>query len=276
MGMKNSTRIGLLVMAVWVTAWGAREAATAPICPANGKIESPGPCELDADRTTPITISAHDVTLDCKGHAITGRFGPNAVGRGIFAKNVYNVTIKGCTVTNWNVGISLNGGAYFVEDVELHDNKYGLTLTYTNNVRVADSSIHVNDYGIYLTRALNTTVVDTEIHNNTRTGIYIYEGADGLWLGASFNQWSEISGNGRDPRDRFGMPEDTPEAAGIFIAHGTHDVNIGATSFTHNGKANNSKATCGFACHMEGQAVPVVDRGRNICTPMPATQRCPR
>ena len=165
--MKTSTRIGVIVMAVWVTAWGAREAAAATVhLTQKGKTY-----KIHNDLHDAIVISADDVTLDCQGHLIIGE-SRTAPGRGIFAKNVNRVRIRDCTVTEWNVGISINGGeGHRVFGVHLHHNAFGISLAYTTDVEISEgldkrrTIIESNEFGIYLARAIMTKLLVVDFVN---------------------------------------------------------------------------------------------------------------
>jgi hypothetical protein len=273
-----STRWSVLVsLVVVLTAWQAHATVLkSPI------ITAPGLWELDKKWQQGIIIRASNVILDCHGHTIEGPNSPEVPGRGIFAQNVNHVIIKDCEVTNWNVGISLNGGSkHQLLGVRAHENFFGIALTQTTEVDLLanaaqqppnPSGIWTNNHGLYLTRTTSTKIQDAQLTDNRLTGISMVDGVSDVLI-----ERSHIANNGRVRRD-------TPHLAGVYLHVSTHAVLIRDSFFGSNGPAD---AICSQrACHIVQDCrtqPPVLDNltfnpGLNICDPEHACSRdgvCP-
>jgi hypothetical protein len=239
--MKIHTRLGLIIMAVWVIAWSASNAAAATITvDKNTRLEK-------HYYNDSFVITQSNVELDCNHYIIRGPAPHSKIpGRGIYAMNVDNVTIKNCEVNNWNVGISINGGSgHRVYGVHLHDNTYGLTLSYTQSVEMSrspknDNIIEGNEYGLYLARASSTTIKETSIEANTRTGLRTYDA-----VGALHVEFTYFTNNGGGSAEQ--------DAAGLYIARSTKDFTLNHVVFTNSGPM----AGCGMACHLKCEETPL-------------------
>jgi hypothetical protein len=70
-----------------------------------------------------ITIAANNVTVDCNDHRVDGRgAGTGTAASGIEAVGRANATVRGCAITGFARGISLDGGdGHLVENNRLYD-----------------------------------------------------------------------------------------------------------------------------------------------------------
>jgi len=116
-----------------------------------------------------ININADNVTLDLNGHCI---YGPGT-GRGIYAVNRYNITIKNGIVRGFYDGIYLyndydhEGAGHRIEGIQAsnngHDGIYALYSTVTNCT--------ANNNGSFGISAFNSTVTNCTANNNGSFGI---------------------------------------------------------------------------------------------------------
>jgi len=142
-------------------------------------INKPGSYVLTSNITvnTPdvnaIEIQADRVTLDLNGHVITG---PNqGTGKGIYAGNFYNITIKNGTITEFQDGIFLEnnsadskGGDFSIDGIQARRNLgYGIYASYST---IKNCITNNNDTGIY---AKKSTINNCSAHHNINYGIYI-------------------------------------------------------------------------------------------------------
>ena len=98
-----------------------------------------------------INIKESNIILDCRGHIIDGN------QRGIFAKDVNNITIKNCIISRCS-------NALYLVDVT---NSKIFNLTFRNNGR-----------GIFLDNSDNCSIEKVKITNCTRDGIWIFVGGN--------------------------------------------------------------------------------------------------
>jgi len=112
---------------------------------------------LDSDITDSSTsncmdITANNVTLDCQGHTIDGN---NVADYGINIENVVGITIKNCTVTDWDT-----------KAIRL-DNANRSTF---ENLNVSSNT----DMGIYLLGSSDNTFLDSFMNENGLDGLNIF------------------------------------------------------------------------------------------------------
>jgi len=105
-----------------------------------------------------LVVEADAVTLDCAGHSVTGA----GAGRGVLVADRNNVTVKNCTVSNFDTGIFITGGA----DHKLLSN------------RSVDNS--ANGGGIQIGFSDATTLDSNTVSRNLNVGIYVLFGTHTL------------------------------------------------------------------------------------------------
>ena len=110
---------------------------------------------------------ASNSTVDCRGRTIAG----NLTGDGVFLNGTTNVTVRNCTITNFNNGISIEGGS-------------------GNTVTICNTSSNY-EAGISASGSLGTAVAGNTANSNFFVGIFIL-------LGSNQNRvWANnASGNG--------------------------------------------------------------------------------
>ncbi len=115
-------------------------------------------------------ITSNNVVLDCQGNVIDGDgIAENAIYVERFSPTHTNITIRNCTVTDWNSrGISIiRANGNIIEGVNLTLNPdIGLYLLGSDDNNITGSSFSNNSYGIYVESSSNNTIYDN-IFNNT-------------------------------------------------------------------------------------------------------------
>jgi hypothetical protein len=226
--MRTSTRIGVIVIAVWMLAWSARDEVAALDITVPGRLQT-----LGRDWYEPITIRANDVTLDCRGHTIWGP-GATTPGRGIYINGVNNVTIKNCHVKKWNVGIDIKGGAdHSIIGGGASSNMTGVRVAYSDNLTTVNSLFQSNEVGIWVMWSDAMWLIGGSVRDNTRTGLTTVGRINGFLI-----QSSVIENNGTE--------RVKPDAAGVYLSDETSGLWIEDNQFTNNGPGPG----CHGACHI--------------------------
>jgi parallel beta-helix repeat protein len=139
-----------------------------------------------------INITASNVWLDCQsyGNWIDGTDG--ATTRGITSKDVQNITVKNCNLTQWEMGIHYDGvttgeiintstsdnnhGGIYLEDIaninitnatSFLNTDRGIGLRFRGNVTISNCTAHTNSRGIELLGISNVTTRNNYINNNS-------------------------------------------------------------------------------------------------------------
>ena len=158
-------------------------------------ISSPGMYNLsknitDSSSTKCIQITANDVTLDCKGNKIDGN---DIVDYGIYiyrdSATDTNITIKNCTITDWNeAGIYLyNANNNSLENLNVSSNpEYGIYLSYSSNNTIIDSYTDNNHRGLYIEYGSENIINNLSASNNSY-GIYIDYSSNNTIINSSAN-----------------------------------------------------------------------------------------
>lgn len=117
-----------------------------------------------------------------------------------------HITIKDCEIYDCTYGIKVSGDLFSVNteinNVNMHDNDYGIYCDMLMKSRIKNCQVHHNDYGIYLFPSLYLgydTIEGCQIHDNTYYGIYledlyettisdseIYSNGEGIYLFSSY------------------------------------------------------------------------------------------
>ena len=178
-----------------------------------------------------LAITHNNVTLDCKGFMIDGI---GNTGSGVFVTG-NKVTIKNCTITDFLVGINLNGsedsritgnqatsndwgirlqnqsnGNFIVANNFDNNESVGIDIQGSQN-RVSRNTADSNGgTGIFLNGELadNNTITANTANGNTNNGLEIQRGdsnkisrnifnnnSDGILVADTFTQFNEISAN---------------------------------------------------------------------------------
>jgi parallel beta-helix repeat protein len=124
--------------------------------------------------------------LDCNGHTIRGRSDPADPTDGISADGASNVSIRNCTVKNFDTGIRLvNATNAFVKDNYTENNStYGIEITRDSTGALIEGNHVLNngDEGIHISgpfgRDSDHSILGNEIRDNATEGIYML-GSDG-------------------------------------------------------------------------------------------------
>jgi VWFA-related protein len=117
-----------------------------------------------------MSIISNSITLDCNGAALRGL---NKAGYGIYNSNFDNVTIKGCTIQDYNYGLYLTGSA-----------------TYNN---LTSNTMSGNNYGIFLNQNLvnYNNIWNNDIYDNI---FYEYTGANNYCINGIPNRYYNVKG----------------------------------------------------------------------------------
>ena len=143
-----------------------------------------GEYELTADITNSATsncidITASDVILDCQGYTIDGN---NVADTGIRIWRTWsadgtdvNVTIKNCTVTDWDShGIYVyTANRVTIEDTTLDSNPdWGIGISQAHNITITRVTSSNNQYGALISDSNNSVINDSSFVNNTVADIW--------------------------------------------------------------------------------------------------------
>lgn len=172
-------------------------------------IGSPGSYYLTGDLTMPgpgkgIEIGVNNVTIDFRGHTITGT--RSSVDRGISAYGFSNIEVRNGTITNFYAGIYIAEGS-------------------DRGIRIINMRVGNNAVGMYLINHSNL-VKDCLIYNNVAEG----SGASGIYAtgNSSIIQGNEVYGNSgtgivvlKASLVTGNISHDHPGGAGIYAAEGS-------------------------------------------------------
>jgi parallel beta-helix repeat protein len=131
------------------------------------------------------------VTLDLKGHSITGQ----GVGVGVDLR--LGATVKSGAIRGFDVGVSGFGVGQTVSDLNISDNRAGISVAGTNSTgnshwRIENNTIHDNTddgiFGMYPFR--QSTLIGNRVVDNGGNGMRIF-GASGVLF-----EGNTVSGNG--------------------------------------------------------------------------------
>jgi parallel beta-helix repeat protein len=148
-----------------------------------------------------------DITLDCQGHSITG----DGTSFGFFVRKASNVTIKNCTSTNFDFGLSF----YQADNCFLNDNNFN----------------HNNKNGIYLHSSSNNALNNNNACDNSQsiTGNYpdfrCLSGTNNHGTGNTFCTVTDCSSNGwptenvEPEDDNSGVDIETSNALNLLISN---------------------------------------------------------
>jgi len=116
-----------------------------------------------------IQLLVDGITLDCNGAVLIG-----SGGDGVYAYEVDGVTIKDCTLTNYDKAIYLRKSRNdIVINNEVYSNIMGLQIDYTSNNNLVDlNNIHDNTRGVYISASsINNNLTSNIMCSNTEYDI---------------------------------------------------------------------------------------------------------
>ena len=123
-----------------------------------------------------IQISANDVTIDLRGHTLTGSA---TTDPGVYVSAGTNIVVKNGTIKNFSTGIQSHNssGTYFgVFNVKAAGNTgLGIDLWGSNNQIEASTAFNNGGVGIYV--GSGSSVLKSSAYNNASDGISAYDGA---------------------------------------------------------------------------------------------------
>jgi parallel beta-helix repeat protein len=140
-----------------------------------GDITEPGNYRLDRDRTSPIVITANDVTLDLNGYSVTASNG--RMMNGITIRNAQGVEVFGGSIRDVGFGVVIENSA----NVRVHDLRIralnlpviapppevGILILQSSNVVVENNALYNVGLGIFVRGGMSR---GNRIANNTVTG----------------------------------------------------------------------------------------------------------
>jgi parallel beta-helix repeat protein len=131
---------------------------------------------IDSAISNCILITANDVVLNCLNNTIDGN---DVAQHGIyiprFSSTDVNITIKNCTITDWdNVAVYVrNANEVTIENVNISSNpSRGIFLDSSNNNTISDSYITNNNVGMYIFSSSDNLIYNN-FFNNTDNFNYV-------------------------------------------------------------------------------------------------------
>ena len=160
---------------------------------------------IQVNGSTCLTVSAANVTIDCKGYSITGNNTPGTYG---ITTTQRNTTIKNCIVNNFDTGIYFSGasasygfinnsnattitssgnGIYIYNEASNNIVSYsygnstygtGIFLNHLTNNNTVKNSIGISNTskGIYISDSTNDTIINSQGYSNSSYGIHLDQG----------------------------------------------------------------------------------------------------
>lgn len=152
--------------------------------------------------STGITIGANNITLDCKGHTITGTNEQSSAGINISSQT--GVIIKNCKVTGFASGFFGNSNGLLIKN-EANLNVVGFDFLGDNNILQNNAANNNNGEGIFIS-GNNNLLQGNTLNNNDGRGITVG--------GVSSNNTitgNTVSNNGLDGIFLAGQPGEPTE-----------------------------------------------------------------
>jgi len=148
-------------------------------------------------------ILADNVILDCQGHIIDGIDSSNTYGIYVShdSETATNITIKNCTLTDWDYGIYLQNsssnnldnitassniyaGIYLensnsnnlisiTSNLNSPDNGYGIYLDWSNSNNLINITANSNNVGIMIDNANYSNLSNIIVDSNSNLGVYL-------------------------------------------------------------------------------------------------------
>jgi len=119
---------------------------------------------------TCINIVADDVELNCAGHTITG----DGTGFGVNIENRENVTVRDCTIKNYEEGIRyIHSKDSAFRRNRIYNAVRAMFMDPTSNTIVEDNIYTNSEDGLHLEDSHNSTIRNNQAYNTTRSGFYL-------------------------------------------------------------------------------------------------------
>lgn len=172
-----------------------------------------------------LTIDASNLVLDCNGNSIMGTGNYN----GIYLDGVTNVTVKNCTISNFEDGIYFdNANGNNILHNYLDSDYYGLDLDYSQGNYILQNEIVNSEYGFYVWYS------DSNVFKYNNVYSYLNFGSCPFaytWNGTSYNFVADISGSASmgSPRGnsyRKPVPGDYAKIEGSQLQQNNNAYNI--------------------------------------------------
>jgi parallel beta-helix repeat protein len=123
-----------------------------------------------------LEIASDNVTLDCRGHSITGL---NDRHPGILAEGVENISIEACDVSGFYDGISLKNvtDSTVLNSSASFNYASGISLESSDSNTISGNDVDRNWDGIFLQNSTENAVVDNSVHRNDIDGVHLFYGS---------------------------------------------------------------------------------------------------
>ena len=117
-----------------------------------------------------LLLNRSGITLDCNGSTIVGI----GEGTGIVVAGQNNVTVKNCTVINYEDGMFVTDatGTQIERCHSSNNTDHGLFITDAEETHLYANAAEFNRYGAYFSEAWNTVMADNTFCHNTNRDIY--------------------------------------------------------------------------------------------------------
>jgi parallel beta-helix repeat protein len=108
-----------------------------------------------------MNITANNIVLNCQGHMIDGVNASDTYGIYISSSNI---SVKNCTITDWNNGIYLESNNNFLSNIILNSNFRGISSINSNYNNLTDITIsHSDTEGIYFENSNNNNLTNVVV-----------------------------------------------------------------------------------------------------------------
>jgi parallel beta-helix repeat protein len=157
-------------------------------------------CTLTNDVYGTIQIDNPGITLDGSGYSIIGTGTESGIylpdSSAITGEDLYDVTIKDVTITNFDTGITIvpGSGSHSIIGCNISNNKIGIELSYVScDNTIKSNDVKSNSVGIKMMHGHRNIIVDNNISSNGEGVKIEFASNDNLISG---NIISSNSGNG--------------------------------------------------------------------------------
>jgi parallel beta-helix repeat protein len=120
-----------------------------------------------------VSFSASRKTFDCQGRKIEGDGSDQEFYYGIFAVNSDEVTITGCEVSGFDVGVDVSkSSAVRIEDGKMSGNRIGVLISEADESTIINNVIEDNGEGISLSSARGTIIRENQVCRSLTADIF--------------------------------------------------------------------------------------------------------
>ncbi|MFB6114690.1 MAG: nitrous oxide reductase family maturation protein NosD [Candidatus Nanohalobium sp.] len=178
--MKNASKIflGLIAALVLVPYSASSYCGQAGECGCGDRVlnDTVLNSSIDACRGKGLEIDADDVTLNCRGHRITGNTNRSS---GIIAEDVQNVTVKNCRVSNYYSGIQFHNvsNSLLLNNSASSNYATGIELVNSSDNLLTENQANGNWDGIYLEDSSDNRIINNSAHRNKIDGLHLFYGS---------------------------------------------------------------------------------------------------